>query len=418
MAVYRWTGATDGDWEAAAGTNWQNENGTPYALGAHPGAGNDYEDEVILDGSPTTQLEAGDKTGLAVLRSFRVGSDYDDYVGSSAGEYLIIDAQEVVIQATYAPAVYLQGGTSIDTCTVMDGTAVYLKGVYGSVVILKGTVEFNTTATIGTALTIGSVSDEADATVTIPNITSLCATVNAYAGTVDCSEGMTTLNLSGGVWTQTTGNITTVNIHGGEFDWVGGNITTLYLRAGSVSTDGGTTARRIGTAEVFPNTVLDLDSGLGNIMVTGYIRNYGGTVVWGGGMDTSPHATQSYAGASDDCYGIPPQVINSGGTATVDGDRLYLGPHDRLQVYCITGAIAAGGEAAFKLEENTDAAGTGAADIAGKTASFTDADDNKTKLITVWGYELTAGKPWVNAVVTTTTAFDAYISCVYVRSTF
>jgi len=418
MAVYRWTGATDGDWEAAAGTNWQNENGTPYGTGVYPGAGNDYEDEVILDGSPTTQLEHGDKTSLAILRSFRVGANYDDYVGSSTGDYLVIDAQEVVIQASYAPAVYLQGGTSIDTCTVLDGSAVYLKGVFGSVVILKGVVDFNSSTTISNALTIGSVSDEADATVTIPNITSLCATVNAYAGTIDCSEGMTTLNLAGGVWTQSAGNITSLNIHGGKFDWLGGNITNLYLRAGSVATNGGTTARRIGYAEVHPGTVLNLDSGLGNIMVTSYVRNYGGTVVWGGSTDIAPYANEVYAGASDDCYGIPPQVINSGGTATVDGDRLYLGPHDRLQVYCTTGAVAAGGEAAFKLEENSDSSGTGAADISGKTASFDDGDDNQTKLITVWGYELTAGKPWVNAVVATTTAFDAYVSCVYVKSTF
>lgn len=418
MAIFRWRGTSSGAWETPG--NWVNESGTVYASG-YPGAGNDYEDDVYLDAAATTALAGYDATAKGVLRSFKVSDAYDKAIGSSDTK-LEIKCQEVQIEGGDSlGAVYLEGVTSggwtdgITKVTVLAGDDIELYGTIQTLVLLKGEVTIGASATIGTALTVGyTTSTTADSTLTIPSTATLPSTINVFGGTTTCSKAVTTLNLTTGAWTQSAGDITTLTQQSGTMNWNAGNITTLTQYGGTFTAAGGSGPRRIGTVYVYPNAICTLDNGQDNIQVTSFVRRYGGTITFSAGYDIAPYATTTYAGASDDCLGIPPQTINN---SNVDGDSIYLSVYDRLDVYCVTGAIAAGGAVTFKAQEAATSGGA-YSDVSGKTAAFDDGDDNQTKIITIWGYELTAGKPWVKINVAESGTQDALVSCVYVKSTF
>lgn len=409
--IFKWRGTQDTTWDD--GRNWVNEAGTQYAEAVYPGVNNDGVDDVYLDAAPATNALAGYDASAKDIRSFRVGEDYNLAVGSS-GTYLQIDADDVIIDAENATAVYLHCNT-VTRVLVQEGDAVYFKGTIGTLTALKGTITLDAATTISTKLTVGyTTSETADVTLTIPNITSMCTSVDVTGGTIACSEPITTLNISGGEWTQAAGDITMLNQNGGTCYWNAGNITTANVYAGTLDASQGAGARRFGTGYVYPTAVITLDNGQDNILVTSYIRNFGGTVTTGSGYDLAPYATLTYAGASDAIVGIAPQTINN---SNVNSTEAYAGPQDRLRIYCTTGAIAAGGAVTFKVQESATSGGA-LADVAGKTATFDDGDDNQTKLIDVGGWELTAGKPYVKVNVAESGTQDALVSCVIVKETY
>lgn len=420
MAIYRWRGTTNTAWETSG--NWVNESGTVYSSG-YPGSGNDYEDDVLLDAAVTNGLAAYDATSKGVLRSLRVSDAYNVVVGTVSGAAAIkIKCQEAIIDATLATAVYVTGVTSggwtdgITKLTVLDGTAVHLDGVIQTLVALKGTIDLGAACTIGTALTIGYTSSKtADVALTIPStVDALPSIVNASGGTTICSVAITTLNLTDGVWTQSAGDLTTVNMQSGTLNWNAGNIATLNLYGGSVATSGGTSSRRIGTANVYPTAQFSLNNGQDNIQVTNYVAHYGGSVSYSPGYLQAPYATKAYAGTGDAKLGISPQVVNN---TNVDGDVIYLNAYDRLDIYTTVGALPAGAAITYLAKESATSGGS-YSNIATKTTTFADTADNTTKLITVWGYELTAGKPWVKVNVANSHASDALVACLMVKHTF
>ena len=415
--IFRWRGNGAGTKTAwNDGRNWVNESGSAYAQGVYPGVNNDGVDDVMLDAAVAAAANAlaGYDASAKDIRSFRVSGEYNQDVGS-AGTYLQIDADEIVIDSDSTATVYLYANTGGSTIVTADG-AVYPKGTIDTLVCLKGSIELDAATTISTALTVGYVSSQtADVILTIPDLTSLPATIEAHGGTVDCSEPITSLNINGAEWTQTTGDITTTTLISGLLNWIDGDIGTARLYGGTLDASGGTNARTLGVAYVYPTSAMILDNGQDNIQVTSYIRNYGGTVTFPAGYDLAPYATETYAGASDAVAGIAPQTLQN---TTLAGSAIYLGPYDKLDVFVQTGAIPASGALAFKLQEDDNSGFSSPADIGGKTASFDDGDDDQTKKITVWGYELTANTPYVRAFATESGNETCYLSATYVKSTY
>jgi hypothetical protein len=170
--------------------------------------------------------------------------------------------------------------------------------------------------------------------------------------------------------------------------------------------------RRANDIYIYDAGTVDLDDGVGAVRITGSIHYYGGTLTPPANSQIMPYMSTEYAGASDAKIGIAPQTINN---TTVAGDAVYLGPNDRLDIYCNVGAIDAGGAVAYALYEDDASDFTGEAAVSGKTASFDDGDDNQTKIIQVWGYELTAGKPYCRVKATESGTQNALVTAVCVK---
>jgi hypothetical protein len=251
---------------------------------------------------------------------------------------------------------------------------------------------------------------------TIPDtVDALPTIVNVSGGTIACSKAVTTLNVTDGIWTQAAGDITTLTQQNGTVNWNGGNITTATIYGGSFSASGGATARRIGTVNAYPTAILSLDNGQDNITITNYVAHYGGAVVYAPGFKQSAYSTEAYALTADAKLGVSPQIVNN---TNVNSDVIYLNASERLDIYCACGSLAANAAMTFKVRESTSAALAGVTDVTGRNVTFADTDDNKTKKLTIWGYELTAGKPWVSVNVANSAAADAYVSAVMVKHTF
>jgi len=424
MAVYRWRGTSSNAWETSG--NWVNEAGSVYSSG-YPGSVTGVEDEVYLDALATTALGAYDASAKEVMARFVVGQDYGlsgltaADIGTSVANRVIIHARQVIIDGgDYCGNIYIKGhtsGTGITSLTVVDmptGKSVYVDGDTDTVAITKGTVVYAASSSIATALTTSYASDSTgDVSLTLGETMTLPSTINCNGGTVDCSTAITTLNVNAGAWTQTTGAITTLNLGGGSFAWTDGAITTANLYAGTFSGAASDNPRRIGTVNIYPSASCDIDNGSGNIYVTSKIVQMGGTFSAGSNYQLAQYRTETYAGASDANMGISPQTLNN---SNVDGDEVYIGPYDHVTFYCTVGAMAASSVATF-LAKEASASGGSFSDISGKSAAFDASDDNKTKLIDVWGYELTAGKPYVKVNCAESGTADAIVCCVYVKRT-
>lgn len=419
MAIFIWQGNGAGTkTDADDGRNWINEAGSAYAEARYPGSSAGIEDDVYLDAACTNGCTTGcDLSAAETLNSLRVGPLYNKDLGASGG-YFKAEIREVVVQATAAPHVYLYGSGSGDgftKTTVTDGADVKFNGEITDPVFLKGTIECAASMTISSSLTVGYISNvTTDVILTLNSGITLPATMNISGGTINNSNAVTTLDFVNGDWTQVTGDLTNVNQSGGNINWNGGNLTTLKLYGGTCDASGDTSPRRIGDAYVYQQGALNLDNGQDNILVTGEIHCLGGTVTYPNGYEIAPSPTLTYAGASDAKQGISPQTINN---STANGDGIYVGLQERLEIYCTCGAIAGGGAVAYTAKES-DAVGGSYSAISGKSASFTDTDDNKTKKITVWGHDLTSGKPYVRVEVIESGVQNALVSAVCIKSTF
>jgi hypothetical protein len=419
IATFRWRGNGAGTKTAwNDGRNWVNEADAAYAQAVYPGVNNDGYDEVFLDAAVAAAANAlaGYDASALSIRSLRVSDSYNQDVASS-GTYLKLTATDLVIDSGSASHVFIWA-SAVTTCTVTADHDVALKGTFDTLTMLKGTIALDAALTVSTAINIGYLTSIVDdVTLTIPNVTSLPATVNAHGGTIACSEPITNLNIIGAAWTQVTGDVTTLTLRGGTFNWTAGNIGTAYLYGGSLDAAGGAAPRRIGTAYIYPSASCLLDNGQNNILITSFIENLGGTVTYPAGYQNAPYMTTSYAGATDANIGIEPQTLNSGATASDATTAINVGPQDRVDFYCICAGIAAGGSVVFHVEDSATSGGA-YVDIATKTETFHDDDDTKTRRIAVWGYEMNAGAQWVKLTATAAGAADCVVACVPVKSTF
>lgn len=429
MSIFRWRGNGAGTkTDMNDGRNWIDEAGTAYGQTRYPGSESGTEDDVFFDAAVTngctTKTDHSNATdyasGAEILRSVRVSAAYDNALGAS-GKYFKTKCREMVFEGTNCTAAYVAGWTTgysagIGKLTVTDAVALSLDGTISNPVFLKGVITCAAdTTVIATSLTIGYVTSQTtDVTLTLRSGMTLPSTVNVSGGAISNSNAVTTLNIAGGAWTQSSGALTTLTVSSGTVYWDDGNITTLYLYGGDVDASGGAAPRRIGTAYVYPSGTLNINNGQDNILVTTYVQNYGGTTIFSEGYTEAPYATTTYAGASDAKQGISPQIVNN---TNVDSDIVYCGVQDRLDIYCTTGAIAAGGSLTFRAKEAATSGGS-YSNISGKSVTFDDGDDNQTKIISIWGHELTAGKPFVKVNVANSAAADASVCAVIIKNVF
>ncbi len=435
MSIFRWRGNGAGTKsDLNDGRNWVNDAGAAHAQARYPGSVPGTEDDVYFDAAVTgssslactTKCDQSNTTdypaGAEVWASLHVSSAYNGDLGASS-KYLKAKIREVYIEGSSSASVhfYIAGWNpgagafqdGISRMTVREALDLRLDGKIVELVPLKGIINCASGMEIESSLNVGYISDPAaDVVMVLNSGMTLPASIGGAGGDITNYNAVTTLDFGAGTWSQQAGDVTTVRQRGGTFRWNGGNITTLQLFGGDATAAGSVLARRLGNAEVYPGATLTLDNGQRNILVTGRIRNYGGTVVWPSGGDIAPCPTLVYAGASDAQQGISPQTLNN---STADGDAIYVGEMDRLDVYCCSGALAGTAAVVFKLQQAATSGGS-FADIAGKTVSLDDADDDQVRLLTVWGYELGTGGNWVRVTCTNSAAVDALVSAACIKS--
>ena len=420
--LYRWQGLGAGTKTAVMdGRNWINEAGTAYVEAAHPGSGAAGVDDLLFDaplavgaGAPTTLC---DFTAEVKLRSLTIGETFDGDLGAS-GAYFKAEIDSVRIDAPAAGNIYLTGiGTNgLSGIMQFGGPAstkkVYYDGKLTAPQWFKGIININAGATIVTSALFGYVSSiNSDLTGTIAAGATLPAAITQTGGSIVNSNAFTTLNQSGGYWTQLLGDITTINGGAGNVVWTGGNIGSAVMVAGSLDGSGSQISRRIGNVTLFAAASMNLDNGVGNIICTGKVTNYGGAMVWPTGIDLGliPTITDSVA--------FIPTTLNSGATASIDGAAVYLGLYDKLEIFCAAGAIAGGSTLKFEVFEDTASDWPSEAEVTAFSTDFADDDDNSLVTLTVWGYNLTAGCNYVRVKATNGAAFDAVASATYRLST-
>ncbi len=412
--IFRWRGATNTAWDT--GTNWINEAGTAYALAVYPGNTAARLDDVYLDAVPMNAL-----AGFSVaqpLRSLNIGAACTSAIASS-GSYLIFNATDVNIDA--GANCFLDGGNTPGMTNVLcidtaSGVTINLKGYLNNVTILDATVTIDT-GSINGSLIIGS-SSSSTGTVTISaTVTAMPATVQMNGGTVTCSEAITTLTMNAGTWTQSNagstglGNITTLNLYGGTFNWNGGNITTANAYGGTLSTSAAGVERRIGTMNLYAGGTVDLSSDLRNTHITSYIHHLGGALALANGFNIEEYRTPTYAGSSDAVQGIAPQSVAE--NTNTDSTAIYVAPYDRVDAYITLGATDVVTTTA-KFQNSETLAGTfdDVTDPAAITWNAT--DDNKTKKLTMWGYQCAEGHSAVRIRVNTSLDGAGHAALVHV----
>jgi len=212
-----------------------------------------------------------------------------------------------------------------------------------------------------------------------------------------------------GAWTQSAGNITTWNVNGADCIWNDGNITSLNTYSGSVDGSASPISRRLGNVLLKKSGSLNIDNGLNNIYVTGTIQDYGGTLTYATGSQIKQATTDTYAGTSDAVQGISPMAVSPATTA-IKGTAILLNPYDKVEYYVSVGATDCSSVTADIYESDVIAHTTEAA-IAAKQITWVGTDDNKTKRIECWGYELSSGKSSVRPSVVVTGGTTTNLAC-------
>jgi hypothetical protein len=415
MAEFRWRGNGAGTKTAINdGRNYVDGAGNAYAQTRYPGSLTGVNDDLLFDAALAegAQPPAGyDCTALVPLRSLSVSSNYNSTIASAAA-WLKVAAQTVIIDASSAGDIYINGvGDGLDNVTVLNATGLYFDGNCTPVYVYNGIVDFAASSTVGDSLTIGA-SSSSQASVTLNAGMTLPTTIFMNGGSVTNYNAVTTLQIANGTWTQVSGDLTTVRTNAGTLYWNDGNITTAYIYGGSVNGSNSATPRRVNAIYLYPNGTLELDNGVGSIYVTDRIYHMDGTLSVAPGTQIQQYATKTYAGADNAKFGIAPQTINN---TTVAGDGVYLSETDRLDCYCIAGAIAPGAVLSFAAYEDDASDFSGEAAVSGKAAALLDDEDNQVALIQIWGYELTAGKPFVRVKAIEAGSQNALVAVQYVK---
>ncbi len=414
---FRWDGngaGTKSAWND--GRNWKDAAGSTYAQAIYPGQTATRLDDVVLDTAVPTAL-----AGYAVAQALNSIRITTGYCATSTGAALDVGSGATPVACVCADvivdclgSVYLEGTaatTGLSNVRV-EGMAssktCYLDGVLGNVTAMDDATQIVSGAAISGNLILGASGTTAP-TVTIETGVTLPSSILMLGGTVVNSSAVTTLNMFGGEWTQSAGNITTLNAYDGTFYWNGGNITTINSYGGSVSAASATNTQRVTTINAYSGGEVDLRNNLGNVRVTSYINNQGGTVSVDEGIGLEEYRTREYAGASDAVLGVSPQSVAAGGTAW--GSDVYVGVYDRLEVIISVGASDS--TVAAQLFASSDATHGDEAAITDPAAlEWEGTDDNKAKKLTLYGYQLTS-KTSIRLKVAVTGGSAALVSAAY-----
>ena len=257
-------------WQDVDG-NWTNT--ANWSRGSAPAA---TEHVYILDG--TQDIETNVDQNTTDLSSLRIGSQFTGDIGKSGGP-LKIGAAEVLVAG--GGEVWLQGKTGVDLPLVnvdkaqWTDNSVVLAGFIGEVNVYRGRVEIaagvDTDATLRFRA-LWKTRRDSDAYLVIGTPTAVITSVTLLGGRVTGSLGITTVNLHGGHFSQTAGNLATLYIYDGLCSWTSsGTIKDAWAFGGVFD------ARKnkdksgpptITTLRQFPGAVVDLRTEADNITVT------------------------------------------------------------------------------------------------------------------------------------------------------
>ena len=293
---------TKSDWDD--GRNWRDLADNVYAEARYPGSVTDVHDDVLFRGvlGATALSPLGyDGSALARLRSLEVAPDYDGSIGG-AGDWLAVPTDGLVLNGTQAGSIYIEriDGADTDTTIVRSGSGIHLRGTFENFRVMKGSGSFdagvpNVNPTIvdngwfGYETLSGINTDVVwiiNEGVTISNITQSGGVVTNY-------NGITTFTQNGGVWyhygrgnTQ-SGNILHYNGYGGILYPMESSVCDALLAGASIDASTRKLPGYLQFAYVGPNSVINIENGLGNIRVTGNITNNGGTIITPTGKSVS-----------------------------------------------------------------------------------------------------------------------------------
>lgn len=407
MSLFIWEGLSAGTkTNAQDGRNWKNELGTAYGETRYPGSLTGTYDDVFFDralatgaSSPTTSCDFSAKE---LLRSVIAGAAFNGAIGATGG-YFHCKCSEMALDLAAALTSYIKGEatTGITGLRVIGGKAATILNLDGKITSPSfqkhgGTINILAGATIVTLLDVGYISNPS---IDINNLiiisgATLPANVQHRGGSITNYNAIATLlTSSGGIWNQEAGNLAAIEIRGGSLYWNDGNITgDTKVYSGGLFANNSVKFRRMADLYVWQAGIVDLNNGVGNIIITGKITNYGsGSVDLPAGSEIEQYKNWTYAGASDAKYGIAPQSIAA--SAVINGDAVLLSPQDCLEIFCQVGATdVATDNIAFQVYEDATSAHSTESALTGKVVTFGATDDNKTKKIQVWGYELGTGK--------------------------
>ena len=414
--LFRYTGATSGVLALAA--NWVDASGN--AVTSYPGEIASRLDDAYFDQAATNAPVGA--TIANKLRSLKISPALNKTFASS-DTYMQFDAEELSINA--AIDVYIEGGSGdgIEQITchgTTSGKKIYLKGAIADPLILDGSVEIGSGAVSGSFAVGGNSSSNASVSinsgVTLPDDIRMSGGTVTNNNAIDGANGV--LTVLAGKWIQAAGDITEAIVYGGTFDWQAGNIDILNAYAGTTTGENGSATRRIGIAHVYQSAALNIDNGLGNIHITDYVEHLGGTFTPGKGFKIEEYRARSYAGSANAKLGIAPQSIAGGNS--VYGDDIYLGLYDKLDVYVQLGATDATDVKCELFECSDPSSHSDETEITDPAeVTFNATDDEQTKLITLWGYQMSAGKSSVRAKVTVAEDVDytsAIVAVSYIKS--
>lgn len=121
-----------------------------------------------------------------------------------------------------------------------------------------------------------------DAYMSIASTVTLSGTTHVTGGRVECAAdiGGMGLVMTDGYWTQSASVINEMWIYGGTFKWASGDITTVFVYGGKFDGSESNTKRTIRYGFVYSGGTLNLDNGIGNIVIGDYIQSFGGTIIW------------------------------------------------------------------------------------------------------------------------------------------
>lgn len=304
--IYIWNGATDTDWTAAGGSNWETESGAAQGANQYPGlaAGDEaWFIGTVPSGATITAGPVGvDLSAAADLGSIRVADDYAFGIGTNAGTPVIVDMETnneticIIDAASITDGIYFAGGgtNGLYRVVVANGKSaqdVWLSGKLGATHLLKGEqILYDGAVSACTSLLIGSVNNpSSDAKVTIEASATVPSIIRCAGGQVTNNVAVTTLQISGGEWTQAAGNIATITSTGGRVVWNAGNITTINLNGGEIDASREHTYRTVTTVVGLSGT-LNVNDGIGTVTVTDW-QDLGATINTFPGQRLTPYTT-------------------------------------------------------------------------------------------------------------------------------
>lgn len=415
---YYWRGAQDGTGDD--GRNYVNESGTAYAEAAGPFTVAGRYDELFYDSAlgagnaPSSVLDFHAATEDRCL-AIHIGRNCDYQIGTAANP-LWCNADKVIIDAPDAGDIFLKGDTDhggLNGLLLLDGPALgkvlSLDGLVTSPKLFKGRFNVESTCTIATSLETSYVGNPtSDLTGTIEAMATaetIPDSILIGGGTITNNRPVVTLiDLRDGAWTQAAGDVGSCKQYGGSYDWQAGNMTSLYAYAGSFTGENGVAPRRIGNIYAYGDAVVNLDNGLGNILLTGAMETFDAAIDWPNGQSLQQAITEASDLGSRAIQGIAVQTLDTAGTASVFSADIWLNRGDSIDVYALAGPVTNGGGTVtltVKLRESSSSAHSDEADISGKAVTFVDADDGEMEKMTLWRHDMAAAKSIcrVNAVV-------------------